>query len=143
MQCRRAELSIGGPAPSAQATSMVLGSTKPPDPMTSSAPLSSYKSSCTSTRFLTILRLRSRTARILIPQLFLVMPNSSLLRKYEATLALWMTFLVGRQAMFWQEPPTYFRSMATVFIPSLARVQEMSLPARPAAQYEAIVFFQV
>ncbi len=45
--------------------------------------------------------------------------------------------------MFWQEPPTYFRSMATVFIPFLARVQEMSLPARPAAQYEAIVFFQV
>jgi hypothetical protein len=50
---------------------------------------------------------------------------------YEATLALWMMFLVGRQAMFWQEPPTYFRSMATVFIPSLARVQEMSLPPVP------------
>ena len=117
-------------SPSAQATSMVLGSTKRPDPMTSSAPLSSYKSSCTSTRSLTILRLRLRTARILILQLFLVMPNSSLLRKYEATFALWMTFLVGRHAMF-LEPSTYFRSMATVFIPSLARVQEMSLPPVP------------
>src|SRR2546427_7830874 len=46
-------------------------------------------------------------------------------------MALWMTFLLGRQAMFGQEPPTYFRSMTAVFIPFLARVQEMSLPAAP------------
>src|SRR5713101_1183339 len=42
-----------------------------------------------------------------------------------------MTFLLGRQAMFGQEPPTYFRSTTTVFIPFLARVQERSLPAAP------------
>src|SRR6266436_913311 len=46
-------------------------------------------------------------------------------------MALWMTFLLGRQAMFGQEPPTYFRSTTTVFIPFLARVQERSLPAAP------------
>src|SRR2546430_12818545 len=42
-----------------------------------------------------------------------------------------MTFLLGRQAMFGQEPPTYFRSTTAVFIPFLARVQERSLPAAP------------
>src|ERR1051325_3184413 len=42
-----------------------------------------------------------------------------------------MMFLLGREAMFGQEPPTYFRSMTAVFIPFLARVQEMSLPAAP------------
>src|SRR5438552_18720893 len=46
-------------------------------------------------------------------------------------MALWMTFLLGRQAMFGQEPPTYFRSIAAVFIPFLASVQERSLPAAP------------
>src|SRR2546430_10349373 len=46
-------------------------------------------------------------------------------------MALWMTFLLGRQAMFGQEPPTYSRSTADVFIPFLPRVQERSLPAAP------------
>src|SRR5436309_12442463 len=68
---------------------------------------------------------------MLIFQSPLVIPNSSLRLKYDATMALWMTFLLGRQAMFGQEPPTYFRSTTTVFIPFLARVQERSLPAAP------------
>src|SRR5215510_13441117 len=42
-----------------------------------------------------------------------------------------MTFLLGRQAIFGQEPPIYFRSMTAVFIPVLARVHERSLPAAP------------
>src|SRR5256885_15985699 len=42
-----------------------------------------------------------------------------------------MIFLLGRQAMLGQEPPTYFRSMTATFIPFLARVQERSLPAAP------------
>src|SRR6266581_1429016 len=46
-------------------------------------------------------------------------------------MALWMTFLLGRQAMFGQEPPTYFRSTTAVFIPFLASVHERSLPAAP------------
>src|SRR5258706_11193838 len=117
--------------PSAEVTSMVLGPTKRPEPMTSSAPLFLYKSRCISTSPVTILRLRSRTAGISIFQLSLVIPNSSLRRKYEATLALWMTFLLGRQAMLGHEPPTYFRSMTAVFIPFLASVQAMYLPASP------------
>src|SRR5438309_3003835 len=68
---------------------------------------------------------------MLIFQLSLVIPNSSLRLKYDATFALWMMFLLGRHAMFGQEPPTYFRSTTTVFIPFLARVQERSLPAAP------------
>src|SRR5438477_7607816 len=68
---------------------------------------------------------------MLIFQLSLVIPNSSLRLKYDATFALWMMFLLGRHAMFGQEPPTYFRSIAAVFIPFLASVQERSLPAAP------------
>src|SRR5438552_17496483 len=49
----------------------------------------------------------------------------------QATFALWMIFLLGRQAMLGQEPPTYFRSITATFIPFLARVQERSLPAAP------------
>jgi hypothetical protein len=42
-----------------------------------------------------------------------------------------MTFLLGRQATFGQEPPTIARSTTTVFWPWLARVQAMILPATP------------
>src|SRR6266404_809245 len=68
---------------------------------------------------------------MLIFQLSFVIPNSSLRLKYDATFALWMMFLLGRHAMFGQEPPTYFRSITAVFIPFLASVQERSLPAAP------------
>src|SRR6266481_2866622 len=86
---------------------------------------------CTSTSPATILRFRSRMAARLIFQLSFVIPNSSLRLKYDATFALWMMFLLGRHAMFGQEPPTYFRSITAVFIPFLASVQERSLPAAP------------
>src|SRR5215469_3653056 len=66
-----------------------------------------------------------------ILQLSLLIPNSSLLQKYEATFALWMMFLLGRQAMLGQEPPIYFRSMTAVFIPLLARLHEINLPPAP------------
>src|SRR5262245_10949651 len=42
-----------------------------------------------------------------------------------------MTFLLGRQATFGQEPPTIARSTTTVFWPWLARVQPRILPATP------------
>src|SRR5438067_13811482 len=42
-----------------------------------------------------------------------------------------MTFLLGRQAMFGQEPPTYRRSMTATFLPWEARVQARYLPASP------------
>src|SRR5262245_39857077 len=42
-----------------------------------------------------------------------------------------MTFLLGRQAIFGQEPPMYFRSTTAVRLPSLAIVQAINLPAVP------------
>src|SRR5947209_19948504 len=42
-----------------------------------------------------------------------------------------MTFLLGRQAMFGQEPPTYLRSMTATFCPWEARVQARYFPASP------------
>src|SRR5262249_16132692 len=42
-----------------------------------------------------------------------------------------MTFLLGRQATFGQEPPTIDRSTTTVCWPWLARVQARILPATP------------
>src|SRR5262245_16570140 len=42
-----------------------------------------------------------------------------------------MTFLLGRQATFGQEPPTSAHSTTTVFWPWLARVHARILPATP------------
>src|SRR5215469_13684384 len=42
-----------------------------------------------------------------------------------------MTFLLGRHAMFGQDPPIYFRSTTAVRLPSLAIVQAINLPAVP------------
>src|ERR1700730_17778780 len=75
-------------------------------------------------------------------QLSLVIPNSPLLQKYEATFALWMIFLLGRQAILGLEPPTYFRSMTTARIPFLARVQAMYFACFAAAQHDDIVLFR-
>src|SRR5262249_19497629 len=51
------------------------------------------------------------------------MPNSLLRRKYDATFALWIMFLLGRHAMFGQHPPIYLRSMTATRFPSPANVQ--------------------
>src|SRR6516225_8525979 len=54
-----------------------------------------------------------------------------------------MIFLLGRQAMLGQEPPTYFRSMTTACFPVLARVHAMYFPASPlpntTTSYSSIV----
>src|SRR5439155_3540668 len=50
------------------------------------------------------------------------MPNSLLRRKYDATFALWMMFLLGRHAMFGQDPPMYLRSMTATRCPCNAKV---------------------
>lgn len=42
-----------------------------------------------------------------------------------------MTFLLGRQAMLGQEPPTYLRSITAVRSPFFAKVQAMYLPGSP------------
>src|SRR3989442_987302 len=70
----------------------------------------------------TIPRLRSRTSAMSIAKPSCVMPNSLLRRKYDATFALWMTFLLGRHAMFGHEPPIYLQSTTMTLLPSAANV---------------------
>src|SRR5438093_1983852 len=70
----------------------------------------------------TILRLRARTYVMSIAKPSCVMPNSLLRRKYDATFALWMMFLLGKHAMFGHEPPMYLRSTTATCFPSPAKV---------------------
>src|ERR1700674_4687284 len=70
----------------------------------------------------TILRLPSRTSAMSIAKPSCVMPNSLLRRKYDATLALWMMFLLGKHAMFGHDPPMYLRSITATRFPSPAKV---------------------
>src|SRR5579862_4628481 len=66
-----------------------------------------------------------------IAKLSLVMPNSLLRRKYDATFALWMTFLLGRHAMFGHEPPIYLRSTTMTLLPSAANVHAATVEPVP------------
>src|SRR5215471_15810496 len=59
------------------------------------------------------------------------MPNSLLRRKYDAIFALWIMFLLGRQAMFGHEPPMYFRSTTATRFPSAANVQAATVEPVP------------
>src|SRR6516225_5682795 len=73
-------------------------------------------------RPITILRLRLRTPDISIVKSLRAIPNSLLRRKYVATFALWMMFLLGKQAMFGHDPPMYLRSTTATRFPSPANV---------------------
>src|SRR3989442_8137893 len=73
-------------------------------------------------RLRTILRLRSRTSAMSIAKPSCVMPNSLLRRKYDATFALWIMFLLGKHAMFGHDPPIYLRSTTATCFPSPAKV---------------------
>src|SRR2546422_7301387 len=79
----------------------------------------------------TILRLRSRTPDIATLKPSRAMPNSSLRRKYDATFALWMMFLLGRHAMFGHDPPTYLRSMTATRCPRPAKVHAATVDPVP------------
>ena len=79
----------------------------------------------------TILRLRSRTPDMSIVKPWSVMPNSLLRRKYDATFALWMMFLLGRQATFGHDPPMYLRSTTATRFPSLANVHAATVDPVP------------
>src|SRR5689334_603832 len=59
------------------------------------------------------------------------MPNSAARTAKDATFALWIMFLLGRQATFGQEPPTILRSTNAVRCPSLDHVHPRYLPASP------------
>src|SRR5947209_11245247 len=99
--------------------------------MTSSAPLARYLWRWTSIRSSTIFRLRSRTAAMSIGLSAAGKPNSAPRRRYEATFAEWMTFLLGRQATFGHDPPTYRRSTTATRFPSDASVHARYLPTSP------------
>src|SRR6202167_3293225 len=79
----------------------------------------------------TILRLRSRTPARSIAKPSCVIPNSLLRRKYDATFALWMTFLLGKQAMFGHDPPMYLRSTTATRLPSPANVHAATVEPVP------------
>src|SRR5882724_12967844 len=59
------------------------------------------------------------------------MPNSLLRRKYDATFALWMMFLLGKHAMFGHDPPIYLRSTTATRFPSPANVQAATVEPVP------------
>src|SRR5438445_13793232 len=70
----------------------------------------------------TILRLRSRTSAMSNAKPSSVMPNSLLRRKYDATFALWIMFLLGKHALFGHDPPIYLRATTATCFPSPAKV---------------------
>ena len=117
--------------PALRATSRVLGAMKRPRPMISSAPVCRYIFRWNSISSFTIRRFRSRTATISIGRGLGAMPNSAPRRAYDATFAEWMTFLLGRHAMFGHDPPTYRRSTTATRFPSAPSAQASSLPALP------------
>src|SRR5712672_1727118 len=78
-----------------------------------------------------MLRLRSRTSAMWIAKPSCDMPNSLLRRKYDATFALWMMFLLGKHAMFGQEPPIYLRSTTATRLPSPAKVHAVMFKLVP------------
>src|SRR5262245_10197678 len=58
-------------------------------------------------------------------------PYSAPRRTSEATFALWISFLLGRQLTLGQEPPTHRRSTTAVRRPARAMCQASSLPPAP------------
>src|SRR5712671_8110759 len=60
-----------------------------------------------------------------------VMPNSLPRRKYDATFALWMMFLLGKHAMFGHDPPMYLRSTTATCLPSPANVHVVMVEPGP------------
>ncbi len=54
----------------------------------------------------------------------------------DFTRALWMRFLLGRQATFGQDPPMYRRSITAVRWPAAAIVHATYLPASPLPNVE-------
>src|SRR5258708_33426217 len=79
----------------------------------------------------TILRLRSRTSVMSIAKPSCLMPNSLLRRKYDATFALWMMFLLGKHAMFGHDLPIYLRSTTATCFPSPAKVHAATVDPVP------------
>src|SRR6267378_7300335 len=79
----------------------------------------------------TISRFRFRTAAISDEALLTAIPNLVAWCARSATLALQISFLLGRQLTFGQEPPTHRRSTTTVCCPDCAKCQARDFPPSP------------
>src|SRR5919197_3275846 len=55
-------------------------------------------------------------------------------RKYDATFALWMMFVLGKHAMFGHDPPMYLRSMTATCCPCPANVQAAMVDPVPPSR---------
>src|ERR1700728_3663790 len=91
----------------------------------------------------TILRLRSRTSAMSIAKPSHVMPNSLLRRKYDATFALWMMFLLGKHAMLGHEPPMYLRSDDRDVLSFASKSPRSDGRARTTSENHQIIFFRL
>src|SRR6267142_4648552 len=76
-------------------------------------------------------RLRRWTSFMLTASEFVSRPNSAPRRASDTTRAEWIRFLLGRHAMFGQDPPSRLRSTIAVRWPALAIVQARYFPASP------------
>ena len=99
--------------------------------MISSAPLARYRPRCTSRRAASIACFLACTPFMSVLADSRSTPNSAARRVNERTLADWMMFLLGRQAIFGHDPPISLRSTTAVRCPSLAMVQARYLPDSP------------
>jgi hypothetical protein len=93
----RSPVSVRVVPPSFKRTSSVLGAENLASPIMSSAPLALYLLRCMSMRPLTISRFRFLTAAMSLETGGAFTPNSRAWRNRCATLALQISFLVGRQ----------------------------------------------
>jgi hypothetical protein len=93
---------------------MVLGATSRPEPMISSAPLFLNMSRCISIRPLTMSRLRANTLGMSTLTGPVTIPKRSAWCTKSATLALQISFLLGRQLVLGHEPPISLRSITAV-----------------------------
>src|SRR6266853_2712714 len=75
-------------------------------------------------------RLRRRTITMSIATRPVVVPNSAACRATYATFALQISFLLGMQLTFGQEPPIHWRSTTAVRRPDRARCQASQGPPR-------------
>src|ERR1700676_2847249 len=79
----------------------------------------------------TISRFRASTRFMSVAVEPVTMPKRSAWRTRSATFALQISFLLGRQLVFGQEPPINLRSTTAERCPDLAMCQERYLPPSP------------
>src|SRR5712671_3377986 len=112
-------------------TSIVLGATKRPSPRMKSRPSTANRALWIAIRPSTMSRLRCRTPAMSRVQGPRRTPKVAAWRTRSTTFALWIMFLLGRQAMLGHEPPINPRSTTATRCPDRASSQAIYLPASP------------